>query len=174
MSLLCLFDEANTASCSCPFVRRLAPVFDVFNRLWSSASARNESRLHLISPRTRYSCCYSNRNYKRFINSLAFHQFGCQTKRIYKERKWTHLAGGWWKEEEEEERDSEVRQNPEKQIHLTLNWWFYSRLHAEFGLSAWKWNQVHLLSYSAVRKIVLKNLSQVSLKKLFSTHESVK
>lgn len=87
MSLLCLFYEANNASRSRPFVRRLAPVLDGFNRLWSPASARNGSRLHIISPRTRYGCCHSNHNYKRFINSQVFHQFGCQTKRIYIQRK---------------------------------------------------------------------------------------
>lgn len=38
--------------------------------------------------------------------------------------------------------------------------------------AAWKWNQVHLLNYSAVRKIDLKNLFQISLKKVFSTHKT--
>lgn len=83
MALVFRFAEANDALCSYLFALQgnVPALWDVFNRLWLPVSVDCENSLHVISPRPRFHCCYSNRDYKRFINSQLF----CQSKG----------SGGW-------------------------------------------------------------------------------
>ena len=70
MALVLGFSEANDALCS--YLSALGVMSPHYETFLIGFGGLFVCRMHVISSRPRYRCCYSNPNYKSFINSQQF------------------------------------------------------------------------------------------------------